>query len=158
MRKIVLLFLLFSLSGRAQTESPIEKSIKYKVAIFQNFIKMGEGGEKAFWQAKGKVTFPIVHYTSEQNLVFRDLFIRQYREVVPIYNKMIVSYDDNDTALFVKTLIRHEEEFRALLTKEQLEHYRAKLTELEQKDPKLSESYSALYFSDKLLQQYKSKI
>ena len=65
-----------------------EKSIKLKVAVIQNFVQKGEEGEKMYWQTKGQITFGIVNYTEEQNPIFRDLFINQYREIVPIYNKM----------------------------------------------------------------------
>lgn len=155
MKKILLLLMLFPAMLLAQTESRMEKSLKYKVAMMQNFVKMGEGGEQAFWQTKGKVTFAIVKYTEEQNPVFKELFISQYQELLPIYNKMIVSYDDHDTALFVNTLIRQEEDYRNLLTPEQRQLYSEKLAEIEKTDQQLSDSYAALYFSDSLLQEYK---
>ncbi|WP_395062355.1 hypothetical protein [Flavobacterium sp.] len=91
-----------------------------KVAVMQNFVKMGEQGETAFWQTKGKITFGIVNYTEEQNPIFKELFISQYKELLIIYKKMNVSEDERDTALYIKTLIRQEEDYRNLLTIEQL--------------------------------------
>ncbi|HEX8561515.1 MAG TPA: hypothetical protein VF676_00925 [Flavobacterium sp.] len=156
MRKSILLLLLLPSIIMAQIESRIEKSIKYKVAMMQNFVKQGEAGEQAFWQTKGKVTYAIVNYTEEQNPQFKQLFISQYRELLPIYQRMIVSEDARDTDLFVRTLIRQEDDYRNLLTTVQRQLYSAKLTELEQKDPTLADSYAALYFSDSLLAEYKA--
>ena len=85
--KKILLFLLFPLLSFAQ----VDKTIKLKVLVMQNFVAKGEEGETMFWQTKGKLTFGIVNYTDEQNPVFKDLFINQYRELVTIYKKMIVS-------------------------------------------------------------------
>lgn len=158
MKNIFVLLLLIPALSIAQTETRIGKSIKYKVAMMQNFVKMGDGGEQSFWQTKGKVTYAIVNYTDEQNPIFKQLFIDQYRELLPIYNKMIVSYDDHDTALFVNTLIRQEDDYRNLLTPEQRKRYSDKLSEIEQKDQKLSESYAALFFSDSLLNEYKAGV
>ncbi|HEX8269811.1 MAG TPA: hypothetical protein VF581_07955 [Flavobacterium sp.] len=157
MKKLLFLLLFLPLLVAAQTEDVIEKSIKFKVAMMQNFNKMGKDGEQAFWQTKGKITYSFVNYTDEQNPVFRQLFVDQYNELLPIYQKMIVSEDDRDTALFVKTLVRQEEDYRKLLTKEQLQRYSAKLTEIEQKDKALNDSYSALFFSDSLLKEYKTR-
>lgn len=133
----------------------LEKSIKYKVAMMQNFVKKGPDGEAAFWQAKGKVTFAIVNYTEEQNPLFKNLFIKQYQELLPIYQRMVVSEDVKDTDLFIKTLIRQEEDYRALLTPEQLQKYLNKLQYFEENDPQANDSYSSLFFSEKLLNQYK---
>jgi len=155
--KTLFLFLLFAPSVIiAQTTGRIEKAIQFKVAMMQNFNNMGEGGEQAFWQTKGKVTYAIVNYTNEQNPQFKQLFINQYQELLPIYNRMIVSEDERDTALVVKTLIRQEDDYRNLLTAEQRQRYSAKLAELEQTNTELSDSYSALYFSDSLLADFKA--
>lgn len=123
----------------------------------QNFVAKGEEGEKMFWQTKGTLTYGIVNYTAEQNPVFKELFINQYRELLSIYNKMIVSEDEKDTALYVKTLIRQEEDYRNLLTKEQLKLYIEKLADFENNNPQVHDSYSSLFFSDNLLKEYKSK-
>lgn len=123
----------------------------------QNFVAKGEEGEKMFWQTKGTLTYGIVNYTAEENPVFKELFINQYRELLSIYNKMIVSEDEKDTALYVKTLIRQEEDYRNLLTKEQLKLYIEKLADFENNNPQVHDSYSSLFFSDNLLKEYKSK-
>ena len=123
----------------------------------QNFVVKGEEGEKMFWQTKGTLTYGIVNYTAEQNPVFKELFINQYRELLSIYNKMIVSEDEKDTALYVKTLIRQEEDYRNLLTKEQHKLYIKKLADFENNNPQVHDSYSSLFFSDNLLKEYKSK-
>lgn len=157
MKKIILLLLLIPVLAVSQEDDRLGKAIKYKVAMMQNFVHKGDKGEEAFWQTKGKVTYAIVQYTPEQNPVFKDLFIAQYRELLPIYQKMIVSYDDRDTSLYTKTLIRQEEDYRKLLTPEQLEKYRAKLNELEKTDPKESDSYNSLFFSDSLLAEFKAR-
>ena len=153
---MLFLFLLVPAFCLAQSASRIEKSLQYKVAMMQQFVKMGEGGELSFWQTKGKVTYAIVNYTDDQNPQFKQLFISQYQELLPIYNRMIVSEDERDTALFVNTLIRQEDDYRNLLTPEQRVLYSAKLADLELTDQALSDSYTALYFSDSLLAEFKA--
>ncbi|NMH27358.1 hypothetical protein [Flavobacterium silvaticum] len=138
-------------------ESRMDRTIKTKVMMMQNFVHMGDKGEESFWQTKGRVTFAIVNYTEEQNVTFKDLFIAQYRELLPIYNKMIKSYDDNDTKLFVKTLIRQEDDYRKLLTPEQLKKYSDALAKYEQTDQKQADAYNSLFFSDSLLAEYKKR-
>lgn len=152
MRKLLFLFLLPFL-GHAQ----IEKTIKLKVAVMQNFVAKGEEGETMFWQTKGKITFGIVNYTEEQNPIFKELFISQYKELLVIYKKMNVSEDERDTALYVKTLIRQEEDYRNLLTKEQLKRYLEVLAGFEKDNPQANDSYSSLFFSENLLKEYKVK-
>lgn len=152
MKKIIL-FLLFPLLTFAQ----IEKSIKYKVAMMQNFVQKGAEGETAFWQTKGKITYAIVNYTEEQNPIFKDLFIKQYQELLPIYNKMIVSEDEHDTALFIKTLIRQEDDYRNLLTKEQVKLYLDKFVDFEKNNVEAYDSFSSLFFSEDSLKEYKVK-
>ena len=149
--KKLLFLLLFPLLTIAQ----IEKTIKTKVAIMQNFVAKGAEGETAFWQTKGKITFAIVNYTEEQNPQFKDLFIKQYQELFTIYKKMIVSEDEKDTALYVKTLIRQEEDYRNLLTAAQLQLYLKQLAEFEKNNPEANNSYSSLFFSENLLKEYK---
>ncbi len=152
MKKIIL-FLIFPFLTFAQ----IEKTIKLKVAVVQEIVKKGILAETEFWQTKGKVTFAIVNYTDEQNPVFKDLFIKQFQEILPVYNKMIVSYDEKDTALFVKILIRQEDDYRNLLTKPQLQLYLNKLADFEKNNPQQNDAYSSLFFSEKLLKEYKFK-
>ena len=151
MRNIFLLLLFPILSF-----SQIETSLKLKVGILQNMINKGEEGETTFWQTKGKITFGIVNYTEAQNPVFKELFINQFKELIPIFKKMNVSEDEKDTAEFVKIIIRQEEDFRNLLTKEQLEKYLKQLADFEVNNPKANESYSSLFFSEKLLNLYKN--
>lgn len=151
--KKILFLILFPLLSFSQVES----NIKVKVAVLQSIINKGDEGETIFWQTKGKITYAIVNYTEEQNAVFRDLFISQYKEILPIYKKMIVSEDEKDTSLFVKTIIRQEEDYRNLLTKEQLKLYLDKLAEFEKNNPEADKSYSSLFFSEKLLKEYKTK-
>jgi hypothetical protein len=151
--KKYILFLLFPLLSFAQ----IDKTIRLKVLVMQNFVAKGEEGETMFWQTKGKITFGIVNYTDEQNPVFKELFINQYRELLPIYKKMNVSEDERDTALYVKILIRQEEDYRNLLTKDQLKLYLDKLADFEKNNQEAHDSYSSLFFSENLLKEYKSK-
>ncbi len=152
MKKIILL-VLFPLLSIAQ----IEKTIKLKVAVMQNFVAKAELGETLFWQTKGKITYAIVNYTEEQNPIFKELFINQYKELLAIYKVMNVSEDTKDTALYVKTLIRQEEDYRNLLTREQLKLYLDKLADFEKNNPQAHDSYSSLFFSENLLNEYKSK-
>ena len=129
------------------TFGQIERAIKLKVAVMQNFVAKGEEGETMFWQTKGRITFGIVNYTEEQNPIFKDLFISQYKELLVIYNKMNVSEDERDTALYIKTLIRQEQDYRNLLTKEQLKLYLDKLADFELNNPQAHDSYSSLFLS-----------
>ena len=152
MKKIILC-LLFPMLIFAQ----VDKTIRMKVLVMQNFVAKGEEGETMFWQTKGKLTFGIVNYTDEQNPVLKDLFINQYKELVTIYKKMIVSEDERDTALYVKTLIRQEEDYRNLLTKDQLKLYLDKLADFEKNNQQANDSYASLFFSENLLKEYKSK-
>lgn len=149
------LFLISAGSFAQQNEGALERTIKTKVMMMQNFVHKGDQGEEAFWQTKGKVTYAIVNYTQEQNQQFKDLFIAQYRELLPIYNKMISSYDEADTKLFVKTLIRQEEDYRKLLTPEQRKIYSETLEKFEKENPKQADAYNSLFFSDRLLEAYK---
>lgn len=136
------------------TFGQIERAIKLKVAVMQNFVAKGAEGETMFWQTKGRITFGIVNYTEEQNPIFKDLFISQYKELLVIYNKMNVSEDERDTALYIKTLIRQEQDYRNLLTKEQLKLYLDKLADFELNNPQAHDSYSSLFFSEKLLKEF----
>ena len=70
---------------------------------------------------------------------------------------MIVSENEKDTSLYVKTLIRQEDDYRNLLTKEQLKAYSNKLLELKTKNTELYDSYCSLFFPDELLTEYKLK-
>jgi hypothetical protein len=153
MRKILLLFLFFPLL----TVGQIDKILKLKLAVMQNCVAKGDDGETVFWQTKGKITFSIVNYTEEQNPIFKELFINQYKELKPIYQKMVVSEDTKDTSLYVKTLIKHEETYRNLLTKEQLKKYLDKLSDFEKNNPTAHDSYSSLFFSENLLNVFKTK-
>lgn len=151
MKKILLFLFLIPLFSQAQ----IEKTIKLKLAVMQNFIGKGEEGLTMFWQTKGKITFGIVNYTEEQNPIFKELFIQQYKELETIYMKMISSEDPKDTDLYVRTLIRQEEDYRKLLTAEQLKKYTVQLAEFEKSNAQAHDSYSSLFFSDNLLNEFK---
>lgn len=153
MKKLLFLLLFIPLLGWSQ----FEKSIKLKVAVMQNFVAKGEEGETMFWQTKGKITYAIVNYTDEQNPKFKELFINQYRELLAIYKKMNVSEDEKDTAIYIKTLIRQEEDYRNLHTKEQLKKYLDKLADFEKNNPQANDSYSSLFFSENLLNEYKRR-
>ena len=158
MKKFAFLMLLFSCLAFAQNnDARISKTVETKVMMMQQFVHKGEKGEEAFWQTKGKVTFAIVNYTPEQNPHFKQLFISQYQELLPIYNKMIVSQDEKDTNLFIRTLIRQEEDYRKMLTPEQLVKYREKLSGYEKNDEKNRDAYNSLFFSDWLLDEYKRR-
>ena len=137
------------------SQAQIEKTIKLKLAVMQNFVSKGEEGLTMFWQTKGKITFGIVNYTEEQNPVFKELFVQQYKELETIYMKMISSEDSKDTDLYVKTLIRQEDDYRKLLSTEQLKKYTYQLAEFEKSNPKAHDSYSSLFFSDNLLNEFK---
>jgi hypothetical protein len=150
-------YLLFLLWIPMLSFGQIERAIKLKVAVMQNFVAKGAEGETMFWQTKGRITFGIVNYTEEQNPIFKDLFISQYKELLAIYNKMNVSEDERDTALYIKTLIRQEQDYRNLLTKEQLKLYLDKLADFELNNPQAHDSYSSLFFSEKLLMEFISK-
>ena len=153
MRKYFLLLLFMPFFAFAQ----IDTTIKLKVAMMQNFVHKDSLGETAFWQTKGKITFGIVKYTDLQNPIFKDLFIKQYQELLPIYKKMIVSEDERDTALFVKILIRQEDDFRNLLSQNQLKLYLNQFKEWETDKKEILNSYSSLFFSENLLREYKYK-
>jgi len=148
--KIFLFLVLFPILAFGQ----IEKSIKLKVAVIKNFIDKGAEGETAYWQTKGKITFGIVNYTEEQNPIFRDLFISQYKEIVPIFISMNKTEDERDTTLFIKTLIRQEQDYRKLLTADQLKRYLFQLSEFEKSNPAANDSYTSLFFSETLLKEY----
>lgn len=153
MKKLLLLFVLLPLLSSAQ----IEKTIKLKLAVMQNFVGKGEEGQTMFWQTKGKITFGIVNYTEAQNYQFKELFINQYKELEAIYLKMIASSDEKDTDLYVRTLIRQEDDYRKLLTTEQLSKYTKQLADFEKNNPQAHDSYSSLFFSDNLLNEFKTK-
>lgn len=153
MKKLLLLFVLLPLLSSAQ----IEKSIKLKLAVMQNFVNKGEEGQTMFWQTKGKITFGIVNYTEAQNHQFKELFINQYKELEAIYLKMIASSDEKDTDLYIRTLIRQEDDYRKLLTSEQLAKYSKQLADFEKNNPQAHDSYSSLFFSDNLLKEFKTK-
>ena len=139
------------------SSAQIEKTIKLKLAVMQNFVSKGEEGQTMFWQTKGKITFGIVNYTEAQNYQFKELFINQYKELETIYNKMIVSQDEKDTDLYIRTLIRQEDDYRKLLTVEQLAKYTNQLADFEKNNPQANDSYSSLFFSDNLLKEFKTK-
>ncbi len=142
MKNIFLLLLVLPLL----TFSQFDKTIKLKVAMMQNCVHKDTLGETIFWQTKGKVTFNIVKYTPEQNPVFKELFIKQYQELLSIYKLMVVSENENDTALFIKTLIRQEDDYRNLLKPEQLKAYSEKILDFEKNNLQSYESYSSLFF------------
>jgi hypothetical protein len=153
MKKLLLLFVLLPMLSSSQ----IEKTIKLKLAVMQNFVSKGEEGQTMFWQTKGKITFGIVNYTEAQNYQFKELFINQYKELEAIYKVMIVSENEKDTDLYIRTLIRQEDDYRKLLTAEQLKKYRDQLADFEKNNPQAHDSYSSLFFSDNLLKEFKVK-
>lgn len=133
----------------------VDRAIKFKVAMIQNCVKKGVDGETFFWQSKGKVTFAIVNYTNEQNPLFKELFINQYREIAPVYELMNKTEQESDTALFIKILIKQEQDYRKLLTADQLKLYLSTLAALEKNNPTAFDSYTALFFSENLLNLFK---
>lgn len=158
-KKIFFFFLLFPLLVIAQDDPvlQIEHSLQKKIAIIKSCYEKGDKGEEVFWQTKGKITYPIVNYTEAQNPVFRDLFIKQYKEILPLLIEMVKNQNEKISGLFVKMLIKHEKEYRKLLTPEQLALYKKKLTALETENPEMIDSYNSLFFSDSLLNLYESK-
>lgn len=155
--KYLLILLLACPSFFAQPEI-LEQTVRAKVMMIQQFAEKGDEGETAFWQTKGKVTFAIVNYTVEQNPVFRDLFIAQYREILPLYYKMGETSHIDDSRAFLLTLMKHEEAYRTLLMPEQLKAYRATLSGFEASNPEQAKAYNSLYFSDEMLALFKKHI
>jgi hypothetical protein len=151
MKKLLLFVLVFPMLMLGQ----IESSLKLKVGVLNNFISKGDSGERLFWETKGKITFGFVNYTEEQNPIFRDLFIKQYKEIVPIFEQMNKTELEKDTHLFVIILIKQEEEYRNLLKPDQLKRYLEQLADFEKNNPDANNSYSSLFFSEKLLNEYK---
>ena len=151
MKKLLLFVLVFPTLMFGQ----IESSLKLKVGVLNNFISKGDSGERLYWETKGKITFGFVNYTEEQNPIFRDLFIKQYKEIVPIFENMNKTELEKDTHLFVTTLIKQEEEYRNLLKPDQLKRYLEQLADFEKNNPDANNSYSSLFFSEKLLNEYK---
>lgn len=151
--KKILFLLLFPLLCSSQ----IEKTIKFKVAMMQNCFEKGTEGETFFWQTKGKITYAIVNYTTEQNPVFKQLFINQYQEIMPVFIRMNKTEQEADTTLFIKILIQQETDYRKLLTANQLKLYLLKLADLEKNNPAEFDSYTALFFSEKLLNEFKAR-
>ena len=137
--------------------SQIVKTIKFKVAMMQNCFEKGTEGETFFWQTKGKITYAIVNYTNEQNPVFKQLFINQYQEIMPVFIRMNKTEQEADTTLFIKILIQQEDDYRKLLTANQLQLYLLKLADLEKNNPAEFDSYTALFFSEKLLNEFKAR-
>ena len=152
MKKIIFLLLIPIISF-----SQIDTAIKFKVAMIQNCLNKGAEGETFFWQTKGKITFGIVKYTEEQNPKFKQLFINQYQEILPLYVHMNKTEQESDTALFIKILIQQEQDYRNLLTKEQLKLYLDKLSDLEKNNKAEFDSYTSLFFSEKLLNEFKAR-
>ena len=152
MKKWTFLIVLLSFLSFSQA---IDRAIKFKVAMIQNCVNKGVDGETFFWQSKGKITYSIVNYTNDQNLIFKTLFIKQYKEIAPIYELMNKTEQESDTALFVKILIQHEDDYRKLLTDDQLKLYQTRMTFLEINNASEFDSYSALFFSDNLLTAFK---
>src|SRR5690606_3472273 len=149
--KYLFVFLLFGPMLLAQPPV-LEETVRAKVMMIQQFANRGEEGETAFWQTKGKVTFAIVNYTDAQNPVFRDLFIAQYREILPLYYKMGETSHIDDSRAFLLKLMEHEQSYRNLLTPVQLKAYRAKLSEFEASNPEQAKAYNSLFFSDEMLE------
>jgi hypothetical protein len=65
--------------------------------------------------------------------------------------------NEDDSALFIQILIRQEEDYRKLLTEEQLQKYFAALAEFEKSNPEANDSYTSLFFSENLLKEYKER-
>lgn len=151
MKKLSLLALILPLVTFCQ----IESTLKLKVGILNNFISKGESGERLYWETKGKITFGFVNYTEEQNPIFRDLFIKQYQEILPIFKKMNKTELEKDTHLFVTTLIKQEEEYRKLLNPDQLKRYLDQLANFEKNNPEASNSHSSLFFLKSYLRNIK---
>jgi len=158
-KKIFFFFFLFPIWTIAQVDPDlqIEHTLQKKIAILKSCSEKGAKGEEVFWQTKGKITYAIVNYTDAQNPVFRDLFIKQYQEILPVLTDMVKNQNENSSTLFVKMLIRHEKEYRKQLTAQQLALYTNKVTEMETKNPEMIDSFNSLFYSDSLLKLYESK-
>lgn len=137
--------------------NPFEKSIHQKVAVVGACVKQGELGETSFWQTKGRMTFQIVKYSTDQEPKFRDLFIKQYREIVPLYNRMNQTGSVDDSDKFIALLVRHEEEFRRQLRPDQLQNYRSAMQQIDAMENSNRDQLYSLFFSDWLLAQYKGR-
>lgn len=133
----------------------IERTLKIKLAVIQHFVSQpGDKGEELFWQTKGKLTFGIVNYTEEQNPKFKALFIAQYKTMYQEYILMLSQGDVKATNRFMQLLVRQEQEYRNLLTPEQLKKYQAAFTTMETTNTQMYDSYLGLFFSDALLAEY----
>ena len=144
-------------SEKSKLPDEIDRTLKLKLAVIQYFVAQpDEKGETMFWQTKGKLTFGIVNYTEAQNPVFKELFIKQYHEMYKEYILMISQGDVAATNKFMQLLVRHELEYRALLTPEQLTSYRNAFQAMETSNRQTYDSYTGLFFSDSLLQAYQN--
>jgi hypothetical protein len=144
-------------SEKSKLPDEIDRTLKLKLAVIQYFVAQpDEKGETMFWQTKGKLTFGIVNYTEAQNPVFKELFIKQYHEMYKEYILMISQGDVAATNKFMQLLVRHELEYRALLTPEQLTSYRNAFQTMETSNRQTYDSYTGLFFSDSLLQAYQN--
>ena len=133
----------------------IERTLKIKLAVIQHFVSQpGDQGETLFWQTKGKLTFGIVNYTEEQNPRFKALFIAQYKTMYSGYITMISQGDVKATNQFMQLLVRQENEFRALLSPTQLKKYREAFATMETSNREAYDSYTGLFFSDRLMAEY----
>lgn len=160
MKSIVALFV-FILCGfqiNAQGGADLfEQSIHQKVALFTACVNQGDLGETTFWQTKGRMTFRMVNYSSDQEPQFRELFVRQYREILPLYHLMNQTGSVDDSDRFIAMLVKHEEEYRRKLRPDQLINYRAGMQKVDQLTNGQREQMYSLFFSDWLLSQYKSR-
>jgi hypothetical protein len=144
-------------SKKSKLPDEIDRTLKLKLAVIQYFVAQPDDkGETLFWQTKGKLTFGIVKYTEAQNPVFKELFIKQYHEMYKEYILMISQGDVAATTTFMQLLVRHELEYRALLTPEQLTLYRNAFQTMETSNRQTYDSYTGLFFSDSLLQAYQN--
>ena len=85
--------------------------------------------------------------------------ISKYQQVHYLYSALLICKNktelEKDTHLFVTTLIQQEEEYRKLLNPDQLKRYLDQLADFEKNNPEANNSYSSLFFSEKLLKEYK---
>ncbi|MXN90190.1 hypothetical protein GR160_03040 [Flavobacterium sp. Sd200] len=125
MKKITLLFILFSTIAFAQSDRDLsDRTFGIYYGIERN-IKKTPDFNPAEYYANGKIKGikDVVDFTEEQKAQLKKLFTDQY----PVFYETAKKYYETKTAQskveIMKLLVKNEEDFRAVLTREQLATY-----------------------------------